>query len=143
MDRVEQQKDGNVFPKDQANYTYERCPYTLKKFQTDSNIPYYMVFKTGNIGQPLFCLSDYEMETFFMNADYQTREADWREEYEKRNDINILKTLVDYDTIRESCVLLVKNQHKILAIKLLRRTYKDIGLKEAKDQVEKWEKEYE
>lgn len=66
------------------NYTYEPCPFTIKEIQTDSRNPFYMVFETGNIGNPLFVLTEAQMETFFMNADYQTRNANWRAEYERR-----------------------------------------------------------
>lgn len=44
----------------------------IKEFYTDSGNPYWLIFEKGNIGKPLFCLTEEQMREFKCNLLEQT-----------------------------------------------------------------------
>lgn len=68
----------HIYEKEHKLRYYEQCPYTVKKFKTDSGNDFFLFFKTGSIREPLFVLTDGEMEAFYANVEAQTRGQQWR-----------------------------------------------------------------
>lgn len=58
-----------------ADRYYEPCPLTVKQFKTDSNNPFFLFFRTGNIQQPFLVLTEGEMITFIAQLDGQIKDV--------------------------------------------------------------------
>lgn len=102
---------------------FEHCPVTVKKFVTDSNNPFFLFFKTGDIGQPLFVLTEEQMRTFIAGLKSQIPIED---------PINLSKTSETLSILKEACRYLNQAGQRIFGIKLIRQLT-GAGLREAKE----------